>query len=899
MSEQAGEHATGEQVGERSVGEHGVGERVPFVRVVVLNWNSAWFTARCLRSLELTDYPADRFEVVVVDNASIDGSRERIAHDFPDLRMIRNAANLGFAEACNRAMRDVATGQAPEVDLVALVNNDAVVEPTWLWPLVRAVTSAADVGAACPKILLETPFVDVPVYGAADGSERLLERVRVDGYDVTRRILPGGLTMSPHPTLPLEMLRRVRTTTSIGVPVARANGSAVVELEFREDGTSARVVRIDIDTSTATRRINSLGTDLTRSCEGYERSFGERDRGTASRSEVAGWSGGGVVLRAEMLQQVGVFDPKFFAYYEDTDLAWRARRHGWRTLVEPASRIHHQHGGSAGATARPFFFLNYRNWLLTVTRNGTHAQRRAALAHAWHLSWPYVRRNVTGRVRRLRRPDTTIAEGWVRVAAGVLERRGEVRRSRTGAPVGLEQTDDVTSRWMPPSSPRPPAPRLGGPTIVYADVTETLRSGWRAGIQRVTCEVVRHLPTAGPDLELVPIVYVPTRGAFRRVTPEEYAELLAPTARQRPRPKPRPMHPLRRQIGRIGAGVGLTRFAQALRRRRAMRAEPALHAELVLERLEPGSVFLDLDATWNVREAARSRLLPRLAADGVRVVEVLYDLLPITTPDWFEPKNAAVFADHVDAHARAAHLVLAISQDTAAEYRRWLERDGRTPPPVAVVPLGAELPDTDRDPTDEVRLPDGIGSRPYLLVVGTVEPRKNHATALDAYERLRARHPDVDLDLVIVGRPGWRSEATIERIRRHVAAADGVHWLETASDAELELLYRDAFAVVAASFSEGFGLPVAEALARGRVVLSSTGGALPEAGGDAAEYFDPSSAEELAALVERHLFDPAHHAARLAVAAATAPRRWADLASAIAAALNDLSLSMNPADVPK
>ena len=58
---------------------------LPRVRVVVLNWNSAWYTRRCLRSLEKTEYPADRLEVVLVDNGSIDGSLEQLRHCFPDV----------------------------------------------------------------------------------------------------------------------------------------------------------------------------------------------------------------------------------------------------------------------------------------------------------------------------------------------------------------------------------------------------------------------------------------------------------------------------------------------------------------------------------------------------------------------------------------------------------------------------------------------------------------------------------------------------------------------------------------------------------------------------------------------------------------------------------------------
>jgi glycosyltransferase involved in cell wall biosynthesis len=509
---------------------------------------------------------------------------------------------------------------------------------------------------------------------------------------------------------------------------------------------------------------------------------------------------------------------------------------------------------------------------------------------------------VIGRARRGRRPDLAISAAWSRVFAGVAaEARATVAtRRRSGRPrgvdvIGRDVATDVVSRWMPPSSARPPSPRPGGPVLVYVDVTETLRSGWRAGIQRVTCELVRHLPTQRPGIEVVPVAFEPHRGTFRRVTGPEYAELLAPTHRQTPRRPPAPMSPARRLAGELGARVGLTRLAEATRRRSAVRAEPPEHDALRLERLEPGSVLLDADASWNVRAAARDALLPELAASGVAVVQILYDILPLTRPEWFEPKNAAVFRRHVEAHAAHADLVVAISEDTASTYRSWLDGEGRRVPPIEVVALGTELPAAvgaaarEAAAPDAVELPGELGEVPFLLVVGTVEPRKNHAVLLDAFEAVRAEHPE--LHLVVVGRPGWRNAETIERLERLGASGAPVHWLRDASDPELDELYRRAFLVVASSFSEGFGLPVAEALARGRAVLSSTGGALPEAGGAAVEYFEPTDPAELARLIRLHLADPAHHAARVAVAGAAVPRRWSDVADAVGRRLDEVVAS--------
>lgn len=152
---------------------------LPFVRIVVLNWNAAWLTTRCVRSLQQSTYPADRREIVVVDNASIDGSLQRLEADLHGVRFLPNPHNLGFAEGNNHA---ITIWRA--ATWFALVNNDAVVDPGWLEPLVDALRDDASAGAAAPKMLLETPFVSIALIGAAS-----IATVEIDGVDVTRRCI--------------------------------------------------------------------------------------------------------------------------------------------------------------------------------------------------------------------------------------------------------------------------------------------------------------------------------------------------------------------------------------------------------------------------------------------------------------------------------------------------------------------------------------------------------------------------------------------------------------------------------------------------------------------------------------------------------------------------------------
>ena len=130
---------------------HGVSSSptAPFVRVVVINYDGGAVTRRCVDSLLATEYPADRLQVVVVDNASIDGLNWVLREQYPQVTLIESDVNEGFARGCNLGMRDL-----DGVDYVALINNDAIVPTNWLQPLLDAFAGGEKVGAVVPKLLL-------------------------------------------------------------------------------------------------------------------------------------------------------------------------------------------------------------------------------------------------------------------------------------------------------------------------------------------------------------------------------------------------------------------------------------------------------------------------------------------------------------------------------------------------------------------------------------------------------------------------------------------------------------------------------------------------------------------------------------------------------------------------
>ena len=266
------------------------------VTAIVVCWNAAEQLHACLAALEAQDH--DDLEVLVVDNASTDGSWSRLRAELARprrhrLRVRRNATNRGFAGAVNDGLT-VSDGEA-----VLVANVDVVAEPEAVSRLVAALRADADVGSVQPHL---------------------------------RRTVPGA----------------------DGRPVIDTTGHVA---------TRARLFR--------------------------NRGEGEPDDGQYPPGEVFGVSGALALHRRAMLDDVAWRLPDgrlehltedLFAYFDDVELDWRARRHGWKAVYEPAARARHERGGAGPRRTARVEALNYANRLLTVaTCDDGPALRRAGL----------------------------------------------------------------------------------------------------------------------------------------------------------------------------------------------------------------------------------------------------------------------------------------------------------------------------------------------------------------------------------------------------------------------------------------------------------------------------------------------------------------------------------------
>jgi GT2 family glycosyltransferase len=237
----------------------------PLVSIIVVNWNGLKTIQKCLDSLLGQSYPA--IEVILVDNGSTDGSKERILSLYQErVRLIASDQNEGFAKGNNRGI-EVSKG-----DYIALLNNDAWASPDWVGSLVKTAEKDRRTGMCASKILLarEDHFLD----------------------NTGHLIYPDGLS--------------------------------------------------------------------------WGRGRMERDAGQyETEEEILLPSGCAALYKKEMLDETGLFDERFFAYCEDTDLGLRGRWLGWKCVYSPGAVVYHAFSASTsgGSGIKAFYIERNRGWV--------------------------------------------------------------------------------------------------------------------------------------------------------------------------------------------------------------------------------------------------------------------------------------------------------------------------------------------------------------------------------------------------------------------------------------------------------------------------------------------------------------------------------------------------------
>ncbi|WP_158683450.1 glycosyltransferase [Burkholderia sp. BE12] len=385
-------------------------EMVPLVSLIVVNFNGLRFLPGLLRSLTQTDYP--RYEIILVDNASSDASIDYVAEHFPSVRIVKSSRNLGFAGGNNLGM------QAANGDLIGLINNDTEVDPKWLRELVTALVRDPKVWATGSKLVFFRKYVEVVVKSdvfkpsekglSPDQRELGLlldENSAFVGCDYRKTVFASGFWGS-------EQLagRRVRWTSGearLLLPVmpvadsddeyqlslivsgmeAGAGTSFSVELAGTQIGHGLLSSEFDehllripraLVSGASFDLLNNTGTRLSESGDASDRGIYEPDRGQYDQEEDAeALCGAAMLIKRTALERAGLFDSRFFMYYEDADLCWRIRRAGGVLRYVPTSVVRHIHTGSSVEWSPMFIYYVSRNHVLIRFK---HASLRVAMS---------------------------------------------------------------------------------------------------------------------------------------------------------------------------------------------------------------------------------------------------------------------------------------------------------------------------------------------------------------------------------------------------------------------------------------------------------------------------------------------------------------------------------------
>jgi glycosyltransferase involved in cell wall biosynthesis len=257
--------------------------------------------------------------------------------------------------------------------------------------------------------------------------------------------------------------------------------------------------------------------------------------------------------------------------------------------------------------------------------------------------------------------------------------------------------------------------------------------------------------------------------------------------------------------------------------------------------LGPADLVVMLGEDWKFTD--RGAVLYRLKRErGFRTAWMIYDLISVYFPQFFGPGFEQRFANWIVDTLWTADLVFAISENTRADIQRFCLRGGIPCPQVEVIRLGENLPESgDAQVPEALRL---TAHKSFAICVGTVEVRKNQLLLYHVWRKLIEKLGATDTPrLIIVGMRGWMAGNTMHLAEADPVTKEHICFLPKCGDPELRWLYQHCLFTLYPSFYEGWGLPVAESLAFGKVCIASDRSSIPEIASDLVVMHDPTSVE--------------------------------------------------------
>lgn len=266
----------------------------------------------------------------------------------------------------------------------------------------------------------------------------------------------------------------------------------------------------------------------------------------------------------------------------------------------------------------------------------------------------------------------------------------------------------------------------------------------------------------------------------------------------------------------------------------------------------PHDVVLLLGEQWlfgpSVSEVAKLK-----KNKAIIVISLLHDFVPFFMPELYWDGFSSQYIQCITDLIHLSDSILVYSNSTRRDLLRFFPNvDAQKP--VTTIRLGDDFDAiAKRSHPAEV---DGLPGERFVLVVGTLQPRKNHAILLPVWRRLLLEQPERCPMLVLAGKKGWHVDEFLYFCNRNPDLHKKIKVLDNIDDGKLRWLYENALFSIYPSLYEGWGLPIAESLAFGRACLASNTSAMPEIAGDLIDYFSPYDTGELFHLIDRYLKDP-------------------------------------------
>jgi glycosyltransferase involved in cell wall biosynthesis len=262
-------------------------------------------------------------------------------------------------------------------------------------------------------------------------------------------------------------------------------------------------------------------------------------------------------------------------------------------------------------------------------------------------------------------------------------------------------------------------------------------------------------------------------------------------------------------------------------------------------------ILVDAFWTYDIAKSIDKTKLPR-----EQIYSLIYDLIPVNHPEFVEELTQPLFMKRLPELASRVKNFIGISNSVATELTEYL---GKVLPKgnfnLDYFLLGSDF----RPPKQSGTIPKReryetiFEGEPVWLVVGTIEPRKNHAFILDVFDELWMQGKQDKL--VIIGRIGWKCDHVIARMQHHPELDKKLFFFADASDEELLFAYRRSQGLIFASYVEGFGLPIVEAMASGLRVFCSEIPVFREVGAEYPEYFSLETKKPLVDLISKNKKD--------------------------------------------